>query len=108
MKDAMTLNIANTMSISATTASVPRLPAGLQATLTLSSKPGGTLLPLLLTVQPSSKKPRDVQTAGADDGVVTRGFDDAVDDVATVAARMQPTTGGMQRRVIPMSNDAGR
>jgi len=76
--------------------SVPRLFAGLQATLTLSSKPGGALLALLLlTMQPSSKKPRDVQTAGADEGV-TMLLDDAGVAVATATAaavRVQPTRG---------------
>lgn len=77
--------------------SVPRLPAGLQATLTLSSKPDGALLPLLLllTVQPSSKKPRDVQAAGADEGVAIP-LDDAGVTAATATAaavRVQPTRG---------------
>lgn len=87
--------------------SVPRLPAGLQATLTLSSKPG-VAFPLLLTVH-SSKKPRDVQAAGADDGVATALTDadaDADDEAVVVTVRVQPTTG--QRRAIPMSSDAGR
>lgn len=76
---------------------VPRLPAGLQATLTFSSKPGGVLLLLPLLLQLSSKKPRDVQAAGADEGVAT---------VVAATTRVQPAGG--QRRVIPMSSDAGR
>lgn len=95
------LNSANTISIPARRqrpSSVPRLPAGLQATLTLSSKPGGALLPLLLLLtvqQPSSKKPRDVQTAGADEGVAMP-LDDAGVAAATATAaavRVQPMRG---------------
>lgn len=90
---------------------VPRLPAGLQATFTFSSNPAGsfpafwTLLRQFESLAPvqSSKKPRVVQTAGAEEG--------AVDELAaigeeadTAAARVQATG---QRRAIPMSSDAG-
>lgn len=87
---------------------VPRLPAGLQATFTFSSNPAGsfpafwTLLRQFESLAPvqSSKKPRVVQTAGAEEGVV--------DELAAIgeeaAARVQATG---QRRAIPMSSDAG-
>jgi len=82
------------------------LPAGLQATLTLSSKPGDVLLPLPLTTQLSSKKPRDVQTAGADEGVATPLDAGIAAIVVAATTRVQPAGG--QQRVIPMSSDAGR
>lgn len=57
-------------------------------------------------MQLSSKKPRDVQAAGADEGVATPLDADVAATVVAAKTRVQPA--GEQRRVIPMSSDAGR
>ena len=90
---------------------VPRLPAGLQATFTFSSNPAGsfpafwTLLRGFASLGPvqSSKKPRVVQAAGADEGVLAELA--AIGDDADIATARVQLTG--QRRAIPMSSEAG-
>lgn len=91
---------------------VPRLPAGLQATFTFSSNPAGsfptfwTLLRGFGSLDPvqSSKKPRVVQAAGAEEGVLLAELAAIGDDADIATARVQLTG---QRRAIPMSSEAG-